>query len=274
MAQPELKEEIYALQAIYGDHVIKPSPYNYYVLRLTIYDAALRMTIPSTYPAEAPRFEATEFVAADAPENFSSTVLELAKEVIPKIWTPGGVCLFDLIQELELQLPNRRSETSGDERETQELLGKGHEDNFPGLPTQNPLPEWFLSEPITEKKSSFLARACIVRSPEQASGCLESLLLKDKKCAKATHNIWAYRMRSTSTTCESQELIYQDYDDDGESAAGSRLLHLLQIMNVWDVLVVVSRWYGGVKLGPDRFKIISNVARQALTKGGWRNARK
>lgn len=40
-------------------------------------------------------------------------------------------------------------------------------------------------------------------------------------------------------------------------------------MNVWDVLVVVSRWYGGVKLGPDRFSIINNVAREAVVKGGW-----
>ena len=31
------------------------------------------------------------------------------------------------------------------------------------------------------------------------------------------------------------------------------MAHLLQVMGVWDVLVVVSRWYGGVKLGPDRF---------------------
>ena len=40
-------------------------------------------------------------------------------------------------------------------------------------------------------------------------------------------------------------------------------------MNVWDVLVVVSRWYGGVKLGSDRFRIINNVAREALVEGGW-----
>ena len=63
--------------------------------------------------------------------------------------------------------------------------------------------------------------------------------------------------------------MYQDFDDDGETAAGGRLLRQMQMMGVWDVLVVVSRWYGGVKLGPARFGIICGVAREALVEGGW-----
>lgn len=34
----------------------------------------------------------------------------------------------------------------------------------------------------------------------------------------------------------------QDYDDDGEQAAGGRLLHLLQMTDARNVCVVVSRW--------------------------------
>ena len=41
----------------------------------------------------------------------------------------------------------------------------------------------------------------------------------------------------------------QDCDDDGEAAAGGRLLHLLQAADVRNVVVVVSRWFGGVLLG-------------------------
>ncbi|XP_064511013.1 protein IMPACT isoform X2 [Pseudopipra pipra] len=37
-----------------------------------------------------------------------------------------------------------------------------------------------------------------------------------------------------------------------------------QILNVHNVLVVVSRWYGGILLGPDRFKHINNCARNVL----------
>ncbi len=34
----------------------------------------------------------------------------------------------------------------------------------------------------------------------------------------------------------------QDSDDDGESAAGGRLLHMLQIAGAENVVVIVSRW--------------------------------
>ena len=46
-------------------------------------------------------------------------------------------------------------------------------------------------------------------------------------------------------------------------------MHLMQLMDVWNVVVVVTRWYGGTKLGPDRFRIINSVARDALVKGGF-----
>ena len=57
-----------------------------------------------------------------------------------------------------------------------------------------------------------------------------------------------------------------DNDDDGEDAAGGRLLHLLQILDAKNVLVIVSRWYGGIKLGPGKldyhyllFVLCSNI---------------
>ena len=40
-------------------------------------------------------------------------------------------------------------------------------------------------------------------------------------------------------------------------------------MECEDVVVVVTRWYGGVKLGGERFRCIGNVAREVLVKGGW-----
>ena len=56
--------------------------------------------------------------------------------------------------------------------------------------------------------------------------------------------------------------------DDGETAAGGRLLSLLELTGCMDVVVVVSRWYGGVLLGPDRFRIFNNVARKLLVECG------
>ncbi|XP_010895253.2 protein IMPACT isoform X4 [Esox lucius] len=42
-----------------------------------------------------------------------------------------------------------------------------------------------------------------------------------------------------------------------------------QILDVRNVLVVVSRWYGGIQLGPDRFKHINNSARNVLVQEGY-----
>ena len=61
----------------------------------------------------------------------------------------------------------------------------------------------------------------------------------------------------------------QDYDDDGESAAGGRLLKLLTLVGAENIVVVVSRWYGGVLLGPARFTHINNAARQLLDECGY-----
>ena len=79
-----------------------------------------------------------------------------------------------------------------------------------------------------------------------------------------------------------------DNDDNGESAAGGRLAHLLQILvciyhcysghsfplfkrfqEVKNVLVIVTRYFGGIHLGPDRFKHINQAARNALDLGGF-----
>ena len=59
-------------------------------------------------------------------------------------------------------------------------------------------------------------------------------------------------------------VIEEDCDDDGEDAAGGRVLKVMQMMGCEGVLVVVSRWYGGVKLGPARFGVIGGVAGEAV----------
>jgi putative IMPACT (imprinted ancient) family translation regulator len=45
----------------------------------------------------------------------------------------------------------------------------------------------------------------------------------------------------------------------------------MQILEVESVVVVVTRWFGGIHLGPDRFKDINNVARSALDECGFIN---
>ncbi|EEB11391.1 impact, putative [Pediculus humanus corporis] len=116
-------------------------------------------------------------------------------------------------------------------------------------------------EQIIDRKSVFQGHAAIVFSTDEVRHVINELK-KNKKIAKATHNMYAYRIVNNNNT------FIQDCDDDGESNAGGRLLHLLQILNVKNVLVVVSRWYGRIHLGPVRFRHINNAARQVLEQSG------
>ena len=113
-------------------------------------------------------------------------------------------------------------------------------------------------EPVTEKKSVFQAHVCRgVESVEEVEIVMD-ILNESRKVRAATHNILAYRVTRPDGS------FYQDHDDDGETAAGGRLLRLLVLADARDVVVVVSRWYGGVHLGPARFHVINNTAKVAL----------
>ncbi|KAL0078771.1 ribosomal protein S5 domain 2-type protein [Phycomyces blakesleeanus] len=127
-----------------------------------------------------------------------------------------------------------------------------------GLASNEPVPEIQSSiEPLVDRKSVFVAHVATVYNASQVRAVV-SKLLENKKIAKATHNIMAYRIVLDDGR------ILQDNDDDGETAAGGRLMHLLQILDVQHAVVVVSRWFGGIMLGADRFKDINNCARKAL----------
>lgn len=79
-------------------------------------------------------------------------------------------------------------------------------------------------------------------------------LKRDKKFAKATHNTWAALM-SDGTPLKG---------DDGESGAGMVILRMLEREGLTDHVVVVTRWYGGVKLGGDRFRRVQDCVRAYL----------
>lgn len=85
------------------------------------------------------------------------------------------------------------------------------------------------------KKSRFLAQAAPVASPEQALA-----FVQQAADASATHNAWAYRLGTS----------YR-FHDDGEvgGTAGRPILQAIEGQGVDRVVVLVTRWYGGVKLG-------------------------
>jgi uncharacterized YigZ family protein len=85
------------------------------------------------------------------------------------------------------------------------------------------------------KKSRFVAAACRVDSPEEAMARLGEL-----RDPEANHNCWAYRVGDA----------YR-FSDDGEpgGTAGRPILAAIDGQKVDHTLVVVTRFFGGVKLG-------------------------
>jgi len=108
-----------------------------------------------------------------------------------------------------------------------------------------------------------IAHVASVTCIEHIQWVLAELLMNDKKVARASHNMFAYHFINESG------ILISDCDDDGEKGSGAKLSSLLDMCKVDNVLVVVSRWYGGIHLGSARFKWIASVARDGLVQGGY-----
>ena len=271
----DLFNEIEALQSIYGPDVLRAADGAFvYILSIPHREASLRVLFPPDYPKSIPQLLRVERTGAQARKGYGSRVLHTARTTLLSVFVPGSVCLFDLLQELDTDL----AEESGDQQPPLSNPGEDRSLLLNATPSDARAlvedPKWILSPIVTKKKSTFVGRACNITSSAQAQAFIMRLLENDKGAAKATHTISAYRIRSSSTVGRINEVLYEDYDDDGENLAGGRLLRLLQVMNVWNVLVVVSRRYGGVKLGPERFSIINDVAREAVVEGGWTRSKR
>ena len=50
--------------------------------------------------------------------------------------------------------------------------------------------------------------------------------------------------------------------------AGDRIVNFMESAGICGVAVIVTRWYGGVHLGPQRFRCIIQAATNALQKAG------
>lgn len=90
-----------------------------------------------------------------------------------------------------------------------------------------------------EKKSRFIAALSFADSEEAAVAFLEQVRAANRT---ARHNVYAYRLREGNR---------ERYSDDGEPAktAGTPALEVLQHSDLTDLIVVVTRYFGGVLLG-------------------------
>ena len=98
-----------------------------------------------------------------------------------------------------------------------------------------------ISSEIVEKKSKFIANLIKVENREEAEEKIKEI---KKKYYDARHNCVAYRI------VEKDSLI-EKASDDGEPSgtAGGPMLNILRNQNLANILVVVTRYFGGILLG-------------------------
>lgn len=92
----------------------------------------------------------------------------------------------------------------------------------------------------TIKKSRFIVNMARVSNEEEAKNFIDTINVEHRK---ATHNVWAYMLGDRNEV--------QRYSDNGEPAgtAGVPMLEVLKNNAIRDIAVVVTRYFGGIKLG-------------------------
>ena len=100
------------------------------------------------------------------------------------------------------------------------------------------VPTGFGEDEFIEKKSRFIGRVWLVESEEEAQ---EKIQQMKKQHYDATHNCWAYIIKDGPAR----------FSDDGEpgGTAGNSMMQVLQKEQMYNIVCVVTRYFGGVLLG-------------------------
>ncbi|MAW08250.1 MAG: hypothetical protein CME61_08220 [Halobacteriovoraceae bacterium] len=105
---------------------------------------------------------------------------------------------------------------------------------------------------LTDRGSKYAVSGAPVTSREEVDAVLAALK-EDRSYAKATHNTWAAMLPTGGLKA-----------DDGESGAGMVILRMMERDEIKDHVIIVTRWYGGKKLGGDRFRRVQDAVRAYL----------
>ncbi len=117
----------------------------------------------------------------------------------------------------------------------------------------------FLPSKLEVKKSKFLAFSFFVSTETELKAIISQI---KAEYSDARHFVWAYRL-------EEAGILKEKYTEDKEPAgsAGSAILFLLKKKEVNNCLIVVVRYFGGVKLGVGGLaRAYTESAKQSLEK--------
>ncbi|KAG4404340.1 MAG: YigZ family protein [Asgard group archaeon] len=121
---------------------------------------------------------------------------------------------------------------------------------------------WNASEVIIDRKSKFQARHVELNNPDDIPEILKAFLKEHKSISRAASHphMLAWRV-------EKDNQIVQGFKDNGEKGAGMRILETLVKHHATNVLVIVTRWYGGNPIGSSRYRHIVNSTLNSLRIG-------
>ncbi len=102
---------------------------------------------------------------------------------------------------------------------------------------------------LTDRGSKYAVSGAPVRTRADVDQVLDELK-QERAYAKATHNTWAALLPTGGLKA-----------DDGESGAAMVILRMMEREQLQDHVIIVTRWYGGKKLGGDRFRRVQDATR-------------
>jgi len=110
---------------------------------------------------------------------------------------------------------------------------------------------------IIDRWSKYTAVWGFVKSKKEVKEFIKDIL-KDKYFRKATHNTYAYRILQDNWS------ILESKSDDWEIWAWNCILRELQRDNAVNIILVITRYFWGVKLQSDRFKNVIDASKVFL----------
>ncbi|KAL0571945.1 hypothetical protein V5O48_010017 [Marasmius crinis-equi] len=129
-----------------------------------------------------------------------------------------------------------------------------------------PLPEPIsTSQEVRDRGSTFIANIYRATNLADARNCTNHLRNVVHASKPATHEISAWRFMSlkkgkTGLGGPDDFKLESGCNDDDEQWAGGKVLKVMEGQAIIDAVVIVSRWYGGIMLGPARFSHIETCA--------------
>lgn len=114
---------------------------------------------------------------------------------------------------------------------------------------------------IEEKRSKFIASIFYVETIDEVENAIKQV---KKKYYDAKHNCYAYIINENGN-------ILKRFSDDGEPSgtAGSPILNTIEKNNLYNVLIIVTRYFGGILLGTGGLvRAYTEAATKSIEKAG------